>query len=86
LHSGGGVHCRRGGVWYGGHSERCAGTTGGHHRVHSRAPAHHLLHHRLFFPVQSAWKKTKTRLDTTFYNAVLGLYELIRVRWTIILM
>lgn len=28
-------------------------TVGGHHRVHCRAPAHHLLHYRFFFSVQA---------------------------------
>lgn len=40
-----------GGVWNCRNRERR--TTGGHHCVHCRAPAHHLLHHRFLLAAQA---------------------------------
>jgi len=63
VHYGGGVgqpHRRvhhGGGVWYRWHRERR--TASGHHRVHSRASAHHLLYHGFLLAAQ-VWKTNRS--------------------------
>lgn len=47
------IHRHRGSVGYGGHGKRRS--TGGHHRVNCRAPAHHLLHDCFFVAAQASW-------------------------------
>lgn len=51
-----------GGVWNRRNCKRR--TTGGHHCVHRRAPANHLLHHRFLLAVQ-AWKPKTSMVKMT---------------------